>query len=211
MPHTRLYLIRHGQTDWNLRAALQGQVDIPLNAAGVKQAGAAKEMLAGVKFDAVYSSPLLRAQKTAQLASGLEPEQIILDDRIKEISFGSWEGKTTEELGDKIKPFFVDPAHYIPPQEGESLQHLMARAGDFAREVLKKHEGETVLAAGHGASLHGLITAALGRPIQEFWQADLGNCCIAVLESEGGEFQLKEIMRPAGGMTSLSSQFMKNK
>ena len=210
MPTTRLYLIRHGQTDWNVRAALQGQVDIPLNETGKKQAAAAREMLAGLSFDAVYSSPLTRAMQTAELATGLPADKIQPDERIKEISFGVWEGRSTSELGDAVKPFFIDPPHYQPPENAESLEHLMQRTGDFADFVLREHAGQTILAAGHGASLHALITKALGNPLEKFWQADLGNCCIAVLESNGGPFELKEVRRPAGTASSLSAQFLKN-
>lgn len=204
-----MYLIRHGQTDWNLRAALQGQVDIPLNETGRAQAAASRQMLADTVFDAVYTSPLSRARETARLATGLPDEKILSDERIKEISFGVWEGRSTQELGDKIKPFFLDPPHYIPPEGAESIPHLMERTGDFARFVLEKHRGQTVLAAAHGAALHALITAALNNPLSEFWKADLGNCCIAVLKSNGGPFELEEIRRPTGGASSLSAQFMK--
>lgn len=209
MPVTRLYLIRHGQTDWNLRAALQGQVDIPLNETGKKQAAEARSMLQGISFDAVYTSPLSRAMETAAVASGWAKEKIRPDERIKEISFGVWEGQSTKELGDAVKPFFLDPPHYTLPEGGESLEHLLERTGDFAEYVLKEHEGQTVLAAGHGASLHALITAALKNPLEKFWQADLGNCCIAVLESEGGSFVLKHVLRPSGVAGSLASQFLK--
>lgn len=209
MQTTRLYLIRHGQTDWNLRAALQGQVDIPLNETGRAQAAAARQMLTDASFDAVYSSPLVRARETARLATGLPDEKIISDERIKEISFGEWEGQSTKELGEKIEPFFLDPPHYVPPKGAESLEHLMERTGEFARFVLREHTGQTVLAAAHGAALHALITAALGNPLEQFWKADLGNCCIAILESDGGPFVLKEIRRPAGSSASLAAQFLK--
>ena len=72
MPLTRLYLIRHGQTDWNVRAALQGRTDIALNDTGRAQAREARALLQGVRFDAVYSSPLSRAVETAALVSGWE-------------------------------------------------------------------------------------------------------------------------------------------
>lgn len=194
MPRTRLYLMRHGQTDWNARAALQGRTDIPLNATGRAQAAAARTLLAGVAFNAVYSSPLCRAVETAELATGWPKERIQRDERLIEISFGPWEGCESRTLGPAFAPFFADPANYRPPQGGESLQSLMARTGAFAAEVLARHAGGTVLAASHGAALHALLTCALKRPMGEFWAANLGNCCVAVLESSGGPFHLKEML-----------------
>ena len=88
MPQTQLYLIRHGQTDWNLRAMLQGRTDIPLNETGRRQAMEAGERLAGVHFDAVYSSPLQRCRKLAEYCGYPAP---LLDDRLKELNFGDWE------------------------------------------------------------------------------------------------------------------------
>lgn len=194
MPSTRLYLIRHGQTDWNARAALQGRTDIPLNDTGRAQAQAARALLGDVAFDAVYSSPLGRAVETAALATGWPRERIRLDERLAEIAFGPWEGCESRALGPEFAPFFADPGNYRPPQGGESLQSLMARTGAFAAEMLARHRGQNVLAASHGAALHALLTCALKRPMSEFWAANLGNCCVAVLESQDGPFHLKEIL-----------------
>ena len=116
MPQTQLYLIRHGQTDWNLRAMLQGRTDIPLNETGRRQAMEAGERLAGVHFDAVYSSPLQRAMDTAKLVSGWREEKICPDERLTEIAFGPYEGKDPHTLGPAFACFFADPASYRPPQ-----------------------------------------------------------------------------------------------
>lgn len=194
MPHTRLYLIRHGQTDWNLRAALQGRTDIPLNETGRAQAVAARGLLQDIAFDAVYSSPLSRAAETAMLTTGWPQERIRLDERLVEIAFGPWEGQESRTLGAAFAPFFTDPANYRPPQGGESMQSLMIRTGEFVAEMLARHAGQTVLAASHGAALHALLTCALKRPMSGFWAANIGNCCVAVLESDGGPFRLKKIL-----------------
>lgn len=197
MPLTRLYLIRHGQTDWNVRAALQGRTDIALNDTGRAQAREARALLQGVRFDAVYSSPLSRAVETAALVSGWERGAIQTDERLTEIAFGPWEGCESRGLGPAFAPFFADPANYRPPQGGESLQSLMARTGAFAAEMLARHAGQTVLAASHGAALHALLTCALRRPMSEFWAVNLDNCCVAVLEGSGGPFHLKEVLGKA--------------
>ncbi len=87
-----LYIMRHGETDDNTRRVLQGQKDNPLNERGRQQALRAKEELSGILFDRVYSSPLIRAVETAVLATGRPREEIILEERLKEISFGVLEG-----------------------------------------------------------------------------------------------------------------------
>lgn len=99
MPATEIYLIRHGQTDYNRQFRLQGRSDIPLNRLGLAQARAAHEALRGVHFDAVYASPLRRAVDTACIVSGWPEEKIELDPRLIEIGFGIWEGSDFRTLG----------------------------------------------------------------------------------------------------------------
>ncbi len=181
MAQTQLYLIRHGQTDWNLRAALQGRTDIPLNETGRRQALEAKERLASVKFDGVYSSPLQRAMETACLVSGWPAGKICADQRLIEIAFGPYEGKDTHTLGPAFAPFFADPAAYCPPEGGESLQSVLERTADFLDFAARKHAGQTLLVAGHGAALHAMLTAALANPLDKFWAVSLDNCRVAVL------------------------------
>src|SRR5699024_2329666 len=136
---TQLYLIRHGQTDWNLRAALQGRTDIPLNETGRRQAQEARQRLEGVRFDAVYSSPLSRAMETAALVSGWPMEKIRTDQRLIEIAFGPYEGKDTHTLGPAFAPFFADPASYQPPEGGESLNSVLERTADFLAFAASQH------------------------------------------------------------------------
>lgn len=181
MAQTQLYLIRHGQTDWNLRAALQGRTDIPLNETGRRQALEARQRLEGVRFDAVYSSPLRRAMETAVLVSGWPMEKIRADQRLIEIAFGPYEGKDTHTLGPAFAPFFADPASYQPPEGGESLNNVLERTADFLAFAASQHEGQTLLVAGHGAALHAMLTAALANPLEKFWSVSLDNCRVAVL------------------------------
>lgn len=109
MPATEIYLIRHGQTDYNRQFRLQGRSDIPLNRLGLAQARAAHEALRGVHFDAVYASPLRRAVDTACIVSGWPEEKIELDPRLIEIGFGIWEGSDFRTLGPAGTAFFETP------------------------------------------------------------------------------------------------------
>lgn len=196
MQPTRLYLVRHGQTDWNLAGRLQGQTDIPLNDTGRQQAEEARQRLSGVHFDAVYSSPLIRAVETAVLVSGWPRERICTDERIKEIAFGDWEGQAPRTLGPEFANFFADPAHFVPAAGGESLPDLMKRVSAFTEYVKQAHQGQTVLAVSHGAALHGLLTAELGLDMKDYWSVGLGNCAAAELELVGDRFVLKSTSGP---------------
>ena len=107
MPATEIYLIRHGQTDYNRQFRLQGRSDIPLNRLGLAQARAAHEALRGVHFDAVYASPLRRAVDTACIVSGWPEEKIELDPRLIEIGFGIWEGSDFRTLGPALNALYL--------------------------------------------------------------------------------------------------------
>ena len=87
-----IYFVRHGQTDYNLKEIIQGASDIELNETGIKQAYQTKEKLKDIKFDKIYSSPLKRAKKTAEIIGEDRKITVEVDDRLKEISFGINEG-----------------------------------------------------------------------------------------------------------------------
>ena len=87
-----LYIMRHGKTDWNEQHKLQGRTDVPLNADGRKMAENARELYKDINFDICYCSPLSRARETAEIFLKGRNVPIIYDDRLKEMSFGVYEG-----------------------------------------------------------------------------------------------------------------------
>lgn len=136
-PGVTLYLVRHGETDWNREARYQGQRDIPLNDEGRAQAKRNGRALSGVvqgdpSFDFV-SSPLIRAVETMQIVReelGLDPNQFVLDDQLRELNYGHWEGLLASELP-SVDPVGLaekarDPYRWRP-RGGESYQDLHDR------------------------------------------------------------------------------------
>ena len=122
----KLYLVRHGITDWNARKKIQGQVDIPLNEEGKRLARETAEGLSDVPFDLCISSPLCRAKETARIILRNRKTLILEDPRIMEMAFGEYEGKCCSKEGwdvpESFHRFFDDPAGYQPPEGGESLK-----------------------------------------------------------------------------------------
>lgn len=135
-----IYVIRHGQTDYNLIGKFQGQVDIPLNENGIMQAQKSAKELSKVKFDVVFSSPLKRALKTAQIVT---TNEIKVDKRIIERSFGLLEGKTSvNDYENKIDEYKI-----------ETIKHLQERVYSFLSEITTEYKNcNNILIATHACT-----------------------------------------------------------
>lgn len=194
----RLYLVRHGETEWNQRGLFQGTTDIPLNQSGREQAMAAAEALRSVPLDRVFCSPLGRARETARIILGGRTVPVTPDERLRELSFGVGEGRSVWEAhrapGTPLYEFLCAPERYVPLEGGETLASLFARTDDFVREVLLPLEGtcEAVLVVAHGAVNRAILNPALGLSLAQFWQVQLTNCAVSVLEVEGGALRVVE-------------------
>lgn len=160
---TEIWLVRHGQTDWNLNGIYQGQSDIPLNETGIAQARAFAASLDGTRFDAIYASDLSRAYHTAAIIAETQNLPVITDARLREINQGVWEGQTIEAVREKYRPDFTPNAKYIstPRAEGaESLEDVIRRMVDAANEYHGNHSGGRLLFATHGLSAAALYVVA---------------------------------------------------
>ena len=176
-----LYIIRHGKTDWNTRYKLQGRTDIPLNEEGRRMAGQAALEYRDTPFDICFCSPLVRARETAEILLRGRNVPLEFDDRLQEMSFGSYEGM--ENLFSKpdcpLYAFFGDPARYTgAPGGAESLDSLLERTGAFLREkALPLHEqGKSVLIVGHGAMNSSIVCQIRGLERKDFWSEPIENC-----------------------------------
>ena len=176
-----LYIIRHGITDWNKTQKLQGRTDIPLNDEGRRMAERAAREYRDIHFDICFSSPLIRARETAEIMLRGRDIPIVTDDRLKEMSFGIYEGtenyRSAEMTG--ISDFFGNPAGYKDIPEGaESLEELFARTGEFLDEKIYPllDKGKDILIVGHGAMNSSIICRIRRLPPEDFWSEGIENC-----------------------------------
>ncbi len=183
----KVYFMRHGQTTWNKKGKIQGQVDVPLSEEGVRQAEATAEGMRDIPFDIIYASPLKRAYITAQIVRGDRDIPILRDDRLKEIAFGIAEGRyLSKEFAPgrkRIARYQLDPPNYRPPKYGESYDQVLKRTWDFYRTVILPLEGkvETVLVAAHGTMLRCFLCDLNGRDRKEMWHSPFGSTCSTAL------------------------------
>jgi broad specificity phosphatase PhoE len=160
---TTLLLVRHGETDWNRDGRWQGGSDTSLNDLGREQAQALAEQLDG-SIDVVYSSDLARARETAEIVAAKLGLEVRVDARLRERSFGSWEGLTTSEIEDR----FADSHRRwregvgAGADDAETFEDFSARVNDFLADVLRLHPGENVLVISHGGSIRVIHALAAG-------------------------------------------------
>jgi broad specificity phosphatase PhoE len=163
-----LWLVRHGQTDWNLEGRYQGQADPPLNAVGLAEAGYAASAFVGISLDAVITSDLQRAVQTAALIAKQAGLDYQVDDRLREVDLGEWEGILFPEIQqrypEEIEARKREPLDFRAPG-GESLREVAQRVWQAADELAIKYPGKQVCLVSHGLALASLLTRAHGEDL----------------------------------------------
>ena len=190
----KLYIIRHGETDWNVKRRFQGRSDIPLNEEGRRLARITSEALKETAFTRIYTSPLKRAYETAMIIKGERDIPVIEEPRIIEISFGEYEGlccgKDNFNIPDpEFMNFFDKPEAYKPPKGAEGIAELKARTADFLQEIVhnKDMENDTILVSTHGAALRGLLSYISNIAIKDFWNGGVHkNCAVTIVDVNEG-------------------------
>lgn len=178
---TKVALVRHGMTDWNLQGRIQGIQDIPLNEEGRSQARAVARRLGCEEWHRIYSSDLLRAAETARMVADVLKLPVILDSRLREKAFGQVEGTTEEERLQRWGAGWRELS--LGVEEDLSIR---SRGRAFLEEIVRKHPGENVIAVTHGAFIHQLMEEML--PEDTEW-GHLGNTSVSVLSFAGGRWE----------------------
>lgn len=175
---TELWLVRHGETDWNREQRLMGQQDIPLNEGGLRQAAELAAGLVGQEFDALFSSDLLRARQTAdalEAALDLPPR---LDPRLREEHLGGWQGLTHAEIQARYPGTWeqrrADPPVFRPPG-GETIAEMAARACAAVDEIAAIYPRGRVLLVSHGILIAALICRANNLSLARIFEQNPAN------------------------------------
>ena len=160
---TKIYLVRHCEAEGNLKQLFQGSIDTDITELGAKQLEVLKERFKDVPLDAVYSSPLKRAYKTAEAVIGEKPLSPIIHEGFVEIDGGVVDGKpfkeTFLELG--ILDDWINRPWTVKFEEGESFEEVYIRASKALFEVANKHKGQNVAVASHGGVIRALSCKVL--------------------------------------------------
>lgn len=189
----KIFLIRHGQTDWNVQGRIQGQKDIALNEAGEQQARLLAEGMQSRRVTQIYCSRQKRAIQTAAAIGSRQQVEVHIVEGLEEVNFGYWEGMTMEEIQKnypkEYENWCVNPLEARPPG-GETQMQVLERASKVVDEILAQAKGDLAIVS-HGATL-AYIAAYLLKDNQDEKDIIVENASITTLLSQGdkGSFVL---------------------
>ena len=189
---TEIILVRHGETEWNVAEIFRGRIDIELNETGIKQAELLAKYLSKVKIEAIYSSPLKRALKTAEIIAGHHKLNVDIAPGLIDFYFGKWQGLSHQEVKDKNKELYADWINrpdQIKMPAGESLDEVRKRAMGVVNNIIARYKGTVVLIS-HRVVNKVLICALLGLDNSHFWNIKQDTCGITIFTYENEQFIL---------------------
>ena len=166
-----LYLIRHGQTEFSRENRFCGTSDPPLTDAGQAMADAFAQAYAKVAWDAIYTSPMLRARQTADALARAIGVTAVIEDGLKEIAYGEWEGLTVDAVEARwpeAYAYWADDVASRGTPGGETAFHVAARAMRAVEAIRTRHETGNVLLVSHKATLRIITCALLGLDVRLF-------------------------------------------
>ncbi len=182
----KIYLTRHGQTEWNLQGKLQGSSDSKLTCKGIEEAHLLGERLKDIKFDSIYSSPLERAYDTAKYIKRDRDIDIITCDCFKEMNFGTWEGIPRVDIErmyrEKHYNFWNMP-HLFIPLDGEFFDEFVERIRKCFLEIVNNEKGENILIVVHTAVIKAIYSIVKNYTVSQFWDPPfIKNTCLSIIE-----------------------------
>jgi len=185
MVPTKLIIVRHGETLWNVESKKQGQLNSPLTLPGIRQAKALAQRLTEESFTSLYASDLGRAAETAGYIAARTNHEVILESGLRERNFGIFQGLTDAQIKNKYPAEYdshlADKVDYIIP-EGESLRQFHARVTSCLKSLTARHAGQTVAIVTHGGVIDSWFRFIFDIPLEiprkaKLWNAGF-NCVV---------------------------------
>lgn len=194
---TTFYIVRHGQTDWNIQKIIQGQLDIPLNTTGEKQVKGVAEKFKKIKFDLAFSSDLLRAKRTTEIIALEHKLAVQTTELLRERHFGKMEGQPSQVFFTHLtlmnRLSHEERFKHKFDKTFESDEAFVARVLTFLRETAVAHPGKTVLVGTHGGVFHVLLLHLGVITYKESDSTRIANGGYMKLKSDGIDIFIEEI------------------
>jgi alpha-ribazole phosphatase len=191
---TRVYLVRHGVTDYNKKGCYYGWTDCSLAPEGIEQAEALRLVFDKIQYDVILSSDLKRALETANIISGAR--ELLIDNRLRELNFGKWEAKNHQEIMTTYKEhwnLWMEDWLNAAPTEGESFTTMYNRICQCMDDVLNKYKDKNIVIVSHNGSLRIIAAYLLGLGLDKTWCFSFEHGRYSLLEIHEGHCTIKRI------------------
>lgn len=190
---TKFLLVRHGQSEWNAARRIQGQIDIALDEVGRQQAQAVAERLAGEAIAAIYSSPLQRAEATAQAVAAQTGLAVQLDARLMEYHFGVMSGLTWDEVVEnhpELANRWLEDPWAVPVEGSEGRAGFAVRVAAAMQDIAAQYPEQQVAVVAHGGTFGVFLAARLGLDLNRRHPFHFGNTSLSLVELRAGTFHI---------------------
>lgn len=181
----RLYLLRHGETEWNIKRITQGSTDIKLTSRGLNQAQSAANRLVNEEIDYIYASNLSRAYETARIIGETLGINVETDKGIREMNFGGWQGLSVEDLKSRYPKEHIvwrSEPHKWSLEGAETLLQVQERTLETVNSLRKKHPNKNVLLVSHGAAIKALLLGILDIDLSNYHKLASSNTGLSIVD-----------------------------
>jgi probable phosphoglycerate mutase len=197
-----IYLLRHGEITGASTKRFIGQTDVKLSRTGLDQADFWQTYFSGIHLDRVFTSPLSRTVRTAEIVSGLAREEITLVEELKEINLGEWDGKTVKEVKESFPGEWEKRGHdltsYRPPL-GESFSDLSQRILPVFQRISTENSGNILIVA-HAGVNRMILCRLLNKKREDLFTIPQAYGCLNIIDNGKTELQVQEIDREPGAI-----------
>ncbi len=198
----RLYITRHGETEWNVEGRMQGWMNSELTEKGIKNAEALGKQLESTEFKVIYSSTSERAVHTAELIRGSRRISIITDENLREINLGELEGKLKDEYTDsdrqQLDTFWNRP-HQYKALSGEDFYQVRVRIEAVLKKIISENKDSNIIIVTHGGIVKTMMAIFKGIPVEKLWEPPfIHGTSLSIVEvdnSSGWEFSAFKVLQ----------------
>ncbi|SNS76754.1 alpha-ribazole phosphatase [Anaerovirgula multivorans] len=210
---TKLYLVRHGETNENRNSRFCGWIDVPLNDTGMAQAQKLEEAFENITIDVMYTSSLKRAKETAAFIKGNLQCPMHHIENLRELHFGRAEGLTIDEIK-KCHPEVYEglEKEYTKAKfpDGESLEDMHLRVTSTVDEILQQHIGKSILIVAHSGVIRSTVAHLITGNMKYHWNFKIDHCSITIIEKQG-DFSVLTKLNDTSHLTNVEQAKEGNK
>ncbi len=180
-----IYIVRHGQTEWNILGKTQGHGNSDLTAKGIEQAELLANSMVKYPIDYIYSSDLGRAYQTAEIIGNKLNVEVEKTEALREMNFGTWEGRLISDIMEENPALYKqwrNEPHLARIPQGETLDMIKKRTDEFIKEINEKHDGKHIVLVTHSLCARIMLLSFLDSNVKNIYKINQGNTALNIIE-----------------------------